>query len=77
MRTTRSGLRECVRLLAHNGRILVADRDHEAGLLTRLFYGGGIGGMLEQADNRDIWDGNAERVSAQPLLHGRGVYRHG
>jgi ubiquinone/menaquinone biosynthesis C-methylase UbiE len=57
-----SGLRECIRLLADGARLFVADRDHEGGLLTRLFYGGGIRGMLEQAGNRDIWDGNADAV---------------
>jgi ubiquinone/menaquinone biosynthesis C-methylase UbiE len=56
------GLDECVRLMADNGQLLVADRDYESGLLTRLFYGGGIGGMLEQAGTRDLWDGNAQRV---------------
>jgi SAM-dependent methyltransferase len=56
------GLRECVRLMANDARLIVADRDYEAGLLTRLFYGGGVRGMLEQSDRRDILDGNAERT---------------
>src|SRR5262249_26822845 len=56
------GLRECIRLLADDGRLLVADRDYEAGLLTRLFYSGGIRGLLEATATRDIWDGNADRV---------------
>jgi hypothetical protein len=30
--------------------------------LTRLFYGGGIRGLLEQAASRDIWDGNETRI---------------
>ena len=56
------GLRQCARLLADGGRLVVADRDYEAGLLTRLFYSGGVRGMLEQADKHTIWDGNAESV---------------
>jgi ubiquinone/menaquinone biosynthesis C-methylase UbiE len=54
-----AGLRECRRVMARDARLLVADRDYEAGLLTRLFYGGGIRGMLEQAGRRTIVDGNA------------------
>jgi ubiquinone/menaquinone biosynthesis C-methylase UbiE len=57
-----SGLAECIRVLADGARLLVADRDYEGGLLTRLFYGGGIRGMLEQAPSRDIWDGNNARI---------------
>jgi ubiquinone/menaquinone biosynthesis C-methylase UbiE len=57
-----SGLCECIRLLADGGRLLVADRDYEGGLLTRLLYGGGIRGLLDQAPSRDIWDGNQTRI---------------
>ena len=57
-----SGLAECTRVLADGARLLVADRDYEGGLLARLFYGGGVRGMLEQAPSRDIWDGNNARV---------------
>jgi len=57
-----SGLSECIRLLADGGRLLVADRDYEGGLLTRLFYGEGIRGLLDQAASRDIWDGNQTRI---------------
>jgi ubiquinone/menaquinone biosynthesis C-methylase UbiE len=57
-----SGLSECIRLLTDGARLLVADRDYEGGLLTRLFYGGGIRGMLDQATSRDIWDGNETRI---------------
>jgi SAM-dependent methyltransferase len=57
-----SGLIECIRLLADESRLLVADRDYESGLLIRLFYGGGIRGMLDQAASRNIWDGNGERL---------------
>jgi ubiquinone/menaquinone biosynthesis C-methylase UbiE len=56
------GFAECIRLMAEGGRLLVADRDYEGGLLTRLFYGGGIAGMLEQAGSRDIWDGNDRSI---------------
>jgi ubiquinone/menaquinone biosynthesis C-methylase UbiE len=57
-----SGLTECIRLLADKARLLVADRDYEGGLLTRLYYGGGIRGMLDQAASRDIWDGNLAQI---------------
>jgi ubiquinone/menaquinone biosynthesis C-methylase UbiE len=57
-----SGLSECIRLLADGARLMVADRDYEGGLLTRLFYGGGIRGLLDQAASRDIWDGNQTRI---------------
>ena len=57
-----TGLRECVRLMAGGARLLVSDRDYEAGLLTRLFYSGGVAGLPEQAGRRDIVDGNAERA---------------
>jgi ubiquinone/menaquinone biosynthesis C-methylase UbiE len=56
------GLAECIRLMDGSGRLLIADRDYEGGLLTRLFYGGGIAGMLEQAGRRDIWDGDDRSV---------------
>jgi SAM-dependent methyltransferase len=56
------GLAECARLMANGTRLLLADRDYEGGLLARLFYGGGIAGMLEQAGSRDIWDGNDQRI---------------
>ena len=56
------GLGECVRVLAADGRLLVADRDFEAGLITRLFYGGGVQGMLSQASGRTILDGNGDAV---------------
>jgi catechol 2,3-dioxygenase-like lactoylglutathione lyase family enzyme len=56
------GLAACVRLMAEDARLLVADRDYEGGLLTRLFYGGGVRGMVEQAETRDIWDGNERRT---------------
>jgi hypothetical protein len=40
----------------------VADRGYEGGLLTCLFYGGDIRGLLDQAASRDIWDGNQTRI---------------
>jgi len=57
-----SGLSECIRLLADGARLLVADRDYEGGLLTRLFYGEGIRGLVDQAASRDIWDGDQTRI---------------
>jgi hypothetical protein len=83
-----SGLSECIRLLADGGRLLVADRDYEGGLLTRLFYGGGIRGMLKQAASREIWDGNetsivrnrcftAEEFATMMQDHGLRILSHG
>jgi SAM-dependent methyltransferase len=54
------GLRECARLLGPEARLMISERDYEAGLLTRLLYGGGIAGLLAQADTRDVWDGNPQ-----------------
>lgn len=54
----RLGLMESVRILRPNCRMLIADRDHEGSLLMRLFYFGGVAGMLEHADTRDLWDGS-------------------
>lgn len=50
------GLRECVRILAPNGKVLVSDRDYEGGLILRLLYHG-IDGMLDLAHNRSLQDG--------------------
>jgi len=81
------GFAECIRLMTEGGRLLVADRDYEGGLLTRLFYGGGVAGMLEQAGSRDIWDGNdrstvrsrsftAEEFAAMMRNHGLRILSH-
>jgi SAM-dependent methyltransferase len=56
------GLAQCARLLERDGRLLLADRDYEAGLLMRLYYFGGVTGMLEHAGGRDLWDGSRERM---------------
>jgi SAM-dependent methyltransferase len=56
------GLAECARVLAGEGRLLLADRDYEGGLLMRLLYFGGIAGMLEHAGTRDLWNGSGERL---------------
>jgi SAM-dependent methyltransferase len=53
------GLGECARVMADDGQLLVADRDYEGALLTRLFYGGGVAGLLEQAPGRDVVDGTS------------------
>lgn len=58
----RLGLRACVRAMADGGRLLVADRDYEGALLVRLFYEGGVAGMIEQAAGRSVWDGRDGRV---------------
>lgn len=56
------GLAECARVLADGGLLFVADRDYEAALLTRLFYGGGVEGLLSQAGSRDVLDGTEDRT---------------
>jgi SAM-dependent methyltransferase len=55
------GLRECIRILAPSGRILVSDRDYEGGLVLRLLYHG-VDGMLASANSRSLWDGRASLV---------------
>ena len=57
------GLAECHRVMRPEARLLLADRTYEGALLTRLLYYGGVGGMLETADGRQMWDGeNPHRV---------------
>ena len=57
------GLAECYRIMRPQARLLLADRTYEGALLTRLLYYGGVGGMLETADRREMWDGeNQHRV---------------
>jgi hypothetical protein len=57
------GLAECSRVMRPQARLLLADRTYEGALLTRLLYYGGVGGMLETADRREMWDGeNQNRV---------------
>jgi SAM-dependent methyltransferase len=51
------GVAECKRALASAGRLLVSDRDHEGGMLARLLYYGGVEGMLDLRDSRDLVDG--------------------
>jgi SAM-dependent methyltransferase len=50
------GLRECRRILKNRSRLLLSERDWEAGLLTRLFYGG-VSAMCALGDSRDLLDG--------------------
>jgi ubiquinone/menaquinone biosynthesis C-methylase UbiE len=57
------GLAECYRVMRPQARLLLADRTYEGALLTRLLYYGGVGGMLETAERREMWDGeNQNRV---------------
>jgi ubiquinone/menaquinone biosynthesis C-methylase UbiE len=56
------GIKECLRVMADDARLLIADRDYEGGLLMRLFYFGGIAGMLKYAGTRDIWDGSPDNL---------------
>lgn len=50
------GLKECVRLLSPSAKILISERDYEAGLVLRLLYHG-LDGMMQVAHNRSLWDG--------------------
>lgn len=50
------GLKECARLLARGGRMLISERDYEAGLVMRLLYQG-LDGLLQSARTRSLWDG--------------------
>jgi SAM-dependent methyltransferase len=50
------GLRECARLLRDGGRVLLSERDYEAGLLMRLLYQG-LDSFLQSAGSRSLWDG--------------------
>jgi ubiquinone/menaquinone biosynthesis C-methylase UbiE len=57
------GLAECYRVMRPQARLLLADRTYEGALLTRLLYYGGVDGMLETAERREMWDGeNQNRV---------------
>lgn len=56
------GLGECARLLRPGGRLLVADRDYEGGLVMQMLYFGGLAGLLRAAGTRDIWDGRPEAL---------------
>jgi SAM-dependent methyltransferase len=57
------GVAECKRILGVSGRLLVGDRDYEGGLLARLFYYGGVEGMLQLNTGRALVDGmGSQRV---------------
>jgi SAM-dependent methyltransferase len=58
----RLGLLECCRITATGGSILLSDRDYEGALLMRLFYFGGVNGMLSQVGSRDVWDGDRDHL---------------
>jgi SAM-dependent methyltransferase len=55
------GVGECKRVLARAGRLLIADRDYEGGLLTMLLYFGGVEGMLQLSMGRTLIDGMGDR----------------
>jgi ubiquinone/menaquinone biosynthesis C-methylase UbiE len=57
------GLAQCRRVMRPRASLLLADRSYEGALLTRLLYYGGVGGMLETARSREMWDGeDGQRV---------------
>jgi SAM-dependent methyltransferase len=55
------GVGECKRVLARAGRLLIADRDYEGGLLARLLYFGGVEGMLQLNTGRAMVDGMGDQ----------------
>jgi SAM-dependent methyltransferase len=66
------GLKQCVRLLAPSGRIIISDRDYEGGLVLQLLYHD-VGAMLDAADTRSLRDGHGDslvrsRIFAQSEL---------
>ena len=56
------GLAECSRVLKRSGRLLVADRDYEGGLVMQMLYFGGVQGLLKAGFGRDIWDGRPDML---------------
>ncbi len=64
------GVRECARILAAGGKLLVSERDYEGTLLTRLLYAG-TAGCLELAESKISRDGGGpagSRVFGQAEL---------
>lgn len=55
------GLRECVRILAPQGRLLLAERDREGALVMQLLYHG-LEAMLRSHREGAVWDGPAQSV---------------
>jgi SAM-dependent methyltransferase len=50
------GLKACARLLTDSGRMLLSERDYEAGLVMRLLHHG-LEGLLQSARTHSLWDG--------------------
>ena len=50
------GLRDCVRVLAPGGKLLVSERDREGALMMQLLYGG-MSQMLRSYRDDVVWDG--------------------
>ncbi len=55
------GLRECVRILAPRGQLLLAERDVEGALLMQLLYFG-VDAMLRSHREGAVWDGPQQAV---------------
>ena len=53
------GLREAKRVMAAAGRMLVSERDYEAGLIMRALYFG-LDPMLRSARTGDLWEGEPD-----------------
>ena len=70
------GLAECYRVMRPRARLLLADRTYEGALLTRLLYYGGVGGMLEMAGRREMWDGEKPASGSHTMLFSRGTPCH-
>jgi len=54
------GLREAVRILSSEGRLLSAERNYEGGIVSRLLYDG-VAAMLQTAESHELWDGTEEK----------------
>jgi SAM-dependent methyltransferase len=65
-----NGLSECVRILKKGASIMLSERDYENALLIRLFYNGGLKGLLQQSITRDAWDGTqGNLVRSRTFMH--------
>ncbi|MBF0612859.1 MAG: methyltransferase domain-containing protein [Magnetococcales bacterium] len=53
------GFAECCRLVARSGHLIVAERDREAEYMVKLFYEGGVAGMVEYANGKTVVHENA------------------
>jgi SAM-dependent methyltransferase len=60
------GFKDCVRVLADDGKVVLAERDYESALVIRLIYHG-LEGMLETARAHMLWDGPNGSLRTRPF----------